>query len=147
MSRIYKIHTPQTLPLVSMINQMTELQLFRPMCGRFYHPTYYLYNFSSLRGVDVTAHDGFIEIRTTVLANHHDHQMAGFLIKYVLELTGGTLTNEKDDEIYPHFYDGNIYDLIKEDLDLAHTLLKEKEEVSIFGPFFSLCWYAAWQCA
>jgi hypothetical protein len=135
MSRIYKIHTSHAFPLVEMVNSMTELQMFRPMCGRFYHPTYYFYNFSSFRGVDVTAEDGFIEVRTTILSNHHDHEMSGFMIRHLQELTGGPLTDEADNEIAPYFYDGNIQEWIEEDLRLVHVLLNEEREVNLFGPF------------
>lgn len=135
MSRTYKIHTSQSLPLVAMIGKMTVLQMFRHLYGRFCHPTYYCYNFSSLRGVDVTADDGFIEIRTTVLSNHHDHQMAGFMIKHLSELTGGTITNDEDEEVFPYFADGNIYDWIEKDLDAVYSFLQQEEELSIFGPF------------
>ena len=135
MSRIYKVHTTITFPLVEMVNRMTELSMFMPMCGRFHHPTYYFYNYSSLRGVDITAEEDHIEVRTTLLSNFHDHEMAGFILKYIQELTEGIITNDEDEEIYPSFYDGNIYEWIEEDLHLIQVLIQNEGEIDLFGPF------------
>lgn len=135
MSRAYKIHTAQAFPLIEMITKMTELLDFRPMCGMFRHPTYYFYNYGSLRGVEITADKGFIIIRTTILSNSHDHQMAGSMISSLLKLTGGTLTNDEDKNINPHFYYGNILELNEEDLSVVKTFLEKNRDVQIIGPF------------
>lgn len=135
MSRTYKIHTDITFPLVEMVNKLSELLMFRPLMGKFYHPNYYFYNYSSLRGVEISTGNGFLEIRTTILSNHQDHSMAGSMIRILKELTGGELTNDLDEEINPWFFDGNIYDMMQEDWDVVHHFLKNEEDVKIFGPF------------
>ncbi len=136
MSHTFTVKTSKPFPLIEVVNEMAELSTYRPMAGRFHHPTYYFYNFSSFRGVDVTQeHDG-IEVRMTVLSNHHDISMGGHMLHLIARLTGGAIFNGDDKECYPYFYDGNIYDYINDDLAVVQALLNQsEEEVTLFGPF------------
>lgn len=135
MSRTFKVKTDKPFPLVEVISRTTELSTYRPMAGRIFHPTYYFYNFSSLRGTEVTQEADGIEVRMTVLSNHHDISMGGYFLHLTAKLTGGEIYDEDDNACYPYFYDGNIYDYIAEDLSVVQVLLTRGEEVTMYGPF------------
>ena len=97
---------------------------------------YYWINFKSIRGVDVSIEDNFIEIRNTILSNQTDYSLTRILVENIIELTNGKLLDEEENEI-------EIKSLFKNEEikkfeleDCKHILMFSEihEDIAIFGP-------------
>ncbi|SDW79851.1 hypothetical protein [Aequorivita viscosa] len=90
----------------------------------------------STRGIDVTDEGDKIEIRTTVLSNHHDYQLANWAAEALWEEFGCSFQDEDDNHLKPP----EIIDLSKTasmmefDYNTTKILALNVNELEIFGP-------------
>ena len=97
---------------------------------------YYWMNLKSIRGVDVSIEDGYIEIRNTILSNQSDYLLTKIIIENCIEITNGKLLDEEEDEVeLKSLYKND--DIEKFELeDCKHILMFSEihEDIAIFGP-------------
>lgn len=136
MSRIFKIHTSRILPVFELVEKLRGLSDYRHTCLFVRHPTCYFFDYASLRGVDVTQMQGYIEVRLPFLANSGAYLLAGLIMNTLHKLTSGDVRDEHGAyKIGNRIWDGDIINYQKHDLDVLKALLSKDRELTLYGPF------------
>lgn len=91
---------------------------------------------ASTRGLDVTNEGDKIEIRTTILSNHHDYQLVNWIAAALYEEFNCEFIDEDDNAlILPEIIDlSKTSSLVNSDYNTIKTLAMHGEELAIFGP-------------
>jgi hypothetical protein len=139
MSRIFKVKTSKRVDMNDFIKQLFNQHKFLQSINR--SPTCYFYEEGySTRGIDVTEEANGYEVRMTTLSNANDYLLCNTIIWLLHTLTGGTVFNEDDKELYAGkvFSDKDIADNLDADISILKALLNrdphKEPDIVIYGP-------------
>jgi hypothetical protein len=135
MSHIYKIATKERIHVEDLLEQLRSKRILA--CYKGESPTYLIFEDGySTRGVEITEEKYGYEIRMMVLASANDYLLCNEIVFIICDSLKGILTDEDGKERYigKLFYDLNISQKMKSDIEATFALLKHGENIDIPGP-------------
>jgi hypothetical protein len=100
------------------------------------HLFYYWLDNLSVRGVDVSVEDEYIEIRNTLMSNRSDYLLTNEIIRAVADITDGLDFDEEENPVEPGCVYSNSFidELVKDHCATVYTLSEDHGDIAIYGP-------------